>query len=495
MTCFRPFLAMALLTGALPLVACAPADGETASSTAFQTDDGEGVTRLTFDGEVPSGGLDHFFVPFDVPAGTAEIQVRHDTLDDDNIIDWGIDDAAGTRGWGGGTSKPAILNAEAASPGYVRGAIKPGRWRVIGGKAKIEHSPAKYHVEIELRTKPTLEAQHDRKPYAPRVAKHEARWYAGDFHVHSRDSTDATPSIDEIAVYARAHGLDFVEISDHNVLGGQDYFAEAAASHPDLLLLPGVEYTTYAGHANGIGATRWVDHKIGQPGVTIDGAVDAFHQQGALFSINHPKLDLHQCIGCEWRHDLDGAKIDAVEIANLGQANGGAIMLPGALGFWDGLCARGHHAAALGGSDDHRAGESTGMFASRIGEPVTMVYAEELSAAGILEGIRNNRTVVKLRSSADPMVDLTAEPGTAAEPAGTRHIRAKVTGLDGVPGAIVGVRLVKNALPNESVLVPTEGFTHDVAVTAPATGEDRYRAEVLVNGQLRTITSNVFVRR
>lgn len=489
MTCFRPLLAMALLTSAAPFVACAPADAETASATSYQTDE-SGVTRLTFDGDAPSDGPDHFFIPFDVPPGIAEIQVRHKTLASANILDWGLDDEAGTRGWGGGTNQPAVVNAEAASPGYIRGAIKPGRWRVIGGKAKIVQSPATYHVEIELRPKATLQPQKDRKPYAPRVASHEARWYAGDFHVHSRDSTDASPSVDDIAVYARAHGLDFVEISDHNVFGGQDYFADAAAAHPDLLLLPGVEYTTYAGHANGIGATRWVDHKIGQPGITIDGAVDAFHEQGALFSINHPKLDLHQCIGCAWRHDLDGSKIDAVEIANLGQANGGAIMLPGALGFWDDLCARGHHAAALGGSDDHHAGEGTGMFATKIGEPVTMVFAEELSAAGILEGIRNNRTVVKLRSAADPMVDLTAEPGADGTP---RHLRAKVTGLE--PGAIVGLRLVKNALPVESVLVPSEGFTHEVVVTAPQEGEDRYRAEVLVNGQLRTITSNVFVRR
>ncbi len=494
MICLRPLLAMVLLTSAAPFVACAPADAETGSAAAFQTDE-SGVTRLTFDGDAPDGGPDHFFIPFDVPPGVVEIQVRHDTLASENILDWGLDDAAGTRGWGGGTSQPTVVNADAASNGYVRGAIKPGRWKVVVGKAKIAQAPASYHVEIELRTKTTLEPQTDRKPYVPRVAAREARWYAGDFHVHSKDSTDASPSIDDIAIYARAHGLDFVEISDHNVSGGQDYFADAAAAHPELLLLPGVEFTTYAGHANGIGATRWVDHKIGQPGITIDGARAAFEAQGALFAINHPKLDLHQCIGCEWRHDLDGSKIDAVEIANLGQANGGAIMLPGALAFWDKLCAQGHHAAALGGSDDHHAGNDTGMFATKMGEPVTMVFAEELSAAGILQGIRDNRTVVKLRSAADPMVDLTAEPGTAPEADGTRRLRAKVTGLAGVPGATVGVRLVKNGLPVENVVVRSEGFTHEVVVTAPAAGEDRYRAEVSVNGMLRTITSNVFVRR
>lgn len=486
MTWSRPLLVLALLAGAAPFIACAPSDdAETGSSAAFQTDE-NGVTRLAFDGEIPSGGLDHFFIPFDVPEGIAEIQVTHDTGDNANIIDWGLNDSAGTRGWGGGTTKPAVLNANASSNGYIRGPIKPGRWSVVGGKAKIVQSPAKYHVEVELRTTASLQAQTDRKSYAPRVAKHEAGWYAGDFHVHSQDSTDASPTVDDVAVYAQAHGLDFVEISDHNVLGGQDYFADAAAAHPDLLLMPGVEYTTYAGHANGIGATKWVDHKVGQPGITIDGAVDAFHEQGALFSINHPKLDLHQCIGCEWRHDLDESKINAVEVANLGQARGGAIMLPGALAFWDAICAKGHHVAAISGSDDHKGGKSTGMFASAIGEPVTMVYAKELSTAGILEGIRNGRTVVKLRGAADPMVEISNDAG---------HLRAKVTGLAGVPGATVGVRFVKNAIPQESVLVPADGFTHDVVVTAPATGEDRYRAEILVDGTTRTLTSNVYVSR
>src|SRR5206468_1453551 len=115
---------------------------------------------------------------------------------------------------------------------------------------------------------------------------------AGDFHVHSHESSDAQPSLDEIAQYAILQGLDFVEVSDHNLVTQLDYFDEAQSHYPNFLFMPGTEFTTYHGHANALGGTQWVDHKIGLPGVTIDGAVAAIHAQGALFSINHPRLDL-----------------------------------------------------------------------------------------------------------------------------------------------------------------------------------------------------------
>ena len=55
-------------------------------------------------------------------------------------------------------------------------------------------------------------------------------------------------------------------------------------AHDDILLVPGVEFTTYDGHANGIGATEYVDHRVGFGNVTIIGAAQRFAEQGALFS-------------------------------------------------------------------------------------------------------------------------------------------------------------------------------------------------------------------
>jgi hypothetical protein len=55
---------------------------------------------LVLQGTVPDGPETHFFLPFEVPEGIAEIEVRHDDLSSENILDWGLDDPNGFRGWG-----------------------------------------------------------------------------------------------------------------------------------------------------------------------------------------------------------------------------------------------------------------------------------------------------------------------------------------------------------------------------------------------------------
>ena len=41
-----------------------------------------------------------------------------------------------------------------------------------------------------------------------------------------------------------------------------------------------MEFTTYAGHANGIGATQYVDHRFGLPGISLDTAAWAARIRG-----------------------------------------------------------------------------------------------------------------------------------------------------------------------------------------------------------------------
>ena len=454
---------------------------------------------LVLDGNVPLDDLDHFFIPFDVPAGTVEIEVRHDDQSDANVLDWGLQDQDGFRGWGGGNAEPAIVGLDAASRSYIPGPIAAGTWNVVVGKVKVDESPATYHVEIFFRDTPTLLPQPEREPYAPaEPLSTEARWYAGDFHVHSLESGDAQPSIDEVATFARSRGLDFVELSDHNTNSQLDFINAVQVSHPELLLIPGVEWTTYDGHANGVGAVDWVDHKIGQPGVTVEGAVQAFHAQSALFSLNHPALQLgNLCFGCFWEHELPAEQIDAVEIATVGWSQGGGLFALNAIAIWDELCDAGGHPAALGGSDDHRAGVDLGTFQSPIGDPTTMVYASELSVAGILDGIRSGRTVVKLQGPDDPMIELTP----SIVPEGDTVSATEVTVTAVVTGGVspfdepYRIRFVRDGEPAELVDITADPFEHTVTIAPPTEGETRLRAEVHVaDDQPRTITSHLWFR-
>lgn len=447
-------------------------------------------TTINLSGQVPTDGLDHFFLPFTVPANTQEIEIAHDDESPDNILDWGVYDPAGHRGWGGGNTEPVVINAQAASRAYTPGPITAGEWKVVVGKAKIVAPPGTYKIVITFRDVPTLAPQ-TRKPYVPVSALRKGpAWYAGDFHAHSRESGDAKPTLDEMVQAAKDVGLDFVEISDHNTVTQLDFFADAKTQ--GILLIPGIEYTSYAGHANAIGATKWVDHKIGQPGVTIDGAADQIHAQGALFSINHPTLDLGDlCIGCAWKHALADTKIDGVEIATGGWKQSGLLFSPSAQAKWDAICATGRHIGAIGGSDDHSAGKATGARDSAIGSPTTMVFADELSVAAILDAIKKGRTVVKLQSSADPMVELFAGDAMIGDTVAARGATLRAV----VKGANVGdvVYWVKNGERQGSLDVTSADQTFTLPVSAPKSGEDRYRFEVFAGPAMRTMTGHVYV--
>ncbi|HWB79318.1 MAG TPA: CehA/McbA family metallohydrolase [Nannocystaceae bacterium] len=451
-------------------------------------------TVIPLDGEIAAGGLDHAFVEFEVPAGIVEIEVQHDDGSEADILDWGLYDANGFRGWGGGNGEPAIVGIDAASRSYVPGAIAAGTWRVVIGKAKIVNSPVAYTLTVVLRDVATLAPQPERSAYAPVAAlSGEARWYAGDFHAHSRESGDAQPSIDELVTFARGRGLDFVELSDHNVLTQLDFVGAVQPEHADILLVPGMEFTTYAGHANAIGATQWVDHKIGQPDVTIAGAFAALHDQGALVSINHPVLDLGDvCIGCAWDHEIDPLSIDAVEIATTGWDAAGRLFDDEAIAFWDDLCDLGAHAAAVAGSDDHSAGASAGAFSSPIGDPTTMVYATELSVDGLLAGIRASRTVVKLQGPADPMVELVALREYEGD---TVHADAPVDYEVTVRGGTgFRLRLVRDGDKGGAVDVDADPFVHAFTLESPSDGETRVRAELLDGNSRAVITSHIWQR-
>ncbi|MCX4244022.1 CehA/McbA family metallohydrolase [Paraliomyxa miuraensis] len=451
-------------------------------------------TVIPIAGDVPDDGLDHFRVPFEVPEGTVEIEVRHDDLSMSNILDWGLEDPSGRRGWGGGNSEPAIVGLDAASRSYSPGPIPAGTWNVIVGKAQILDPPGQFELEIVLRdaASATLAPQPERQPYVPSPALvDEPGWYAGDVHVHSLESGDARPPLDEIGDFATSVGLHWVVISDHNVHTALDFLGDVQPRHPGLLFVPGVEFTTYAGHANGIGATSFVSHELGQPGVTIEGAVQAYHDQGALFVLNHPTLELGAlCIGCAWDLALDPAMIDAVEIATGGLEPFAGQYTESAIEQWDELCAQGLHVVPLGGSDDHRAGVDLSPFQSPIGSAATVVLADRLDAAGIVEGIRRGRTVVKLQGPDDPMVELAALQEIDGD-----TIRADEVTLTAVITGAAGqqVRLVENGASAGTQAIDEDPAMVQWNVTAPAQGQDRYRVEILVDGERRVVTSHLWV--
>ena len=496
---------------------------------------GDNVARtLRLGGRIPYTALDFFAVPFFVPPGTAELQANHSCTDGantSNILDFGLADCGGSViGWGGGNAEPAVVGARATSRSYMLpagGALQTGcNYSALFGKARVAVPPAHFALDVTLRDAPTLAPQPQRAPYARAaplaVPAAPLTWFSGDFHVHSRESGDAfaNATLDEIAAFARSVGLDFVHVSDHNAVSASTFMVDAQSRHPDLLLLPGVEFTTYSGHGGALFTTSFVDHRIGNPGATIQGAADAIHAQGGLLSINHlanyepdANGDLRNtCVGCAWSYGgtLSAQSLDAVEVAVQTWTRQGQIQSPRALEYWDRLHFLGHtHVAPIGGSDDHHGGASPGSEGSVIGSPTTMVLAANLSHAAIREGVALGRVALKFNNASDPLVDLvgTSSGGASVRVGGTLAglpLGATVTLQATVTASAVGgagrpsmnLQLVRNNEQTVTVALPQAlPFSYSVDVPLPDGGQDRWRAELhdAADDQIVCMTNHVFL--
>jgi hypothetical protein len=362
---------------------------------------------------------------FEVPPGIEGITIdfEHDGAKDRTVIDLGLMDPAGFRGWTGSNKNRIEISAFDATPGYRNGPILGGTWTLLLGIPNARQGvETRYKARISLHEKYDLSAALLDEPL-----EENPRWYRGDLHTHSGHSDGYCLSENGASVPCPVHltveagiaaGLDFLAITDHNTLSHHQSLRELQPHYDDVLLIPGREITTFFGHANVLGASGPVDHRVGP---TTDRSVRALladaRAQGALFSINHPSLPSGEaCMGCGWRlDDVDFRSVDSIEVINGGAAKyfQGAPEAEEGIAFWEAILDRGIRITAVGGSDNHDPKLSRDERQSPVGVPATVVYADTLSREGIFAGIRSGRVYVDLAGDADRAVDLTASSGRA----------------------------------------------------------------------------------
>ena len=332
-------------------------------------------------------------VPFDVPAGTTrvDVELKYDRAGGENVVDLGLLEPGslglGTkafRGWTGGERNAIFVSASDATPGYWPGPIQSGRWHVSLGLYKV--GAAGVDVEVTFRTSSTDTLS--TPPPLPRKAKEPIRqgpaWFSGALHAHTHHS-DGALSAQTLAEKARASGLDFLAITDHNNTAHQRETIDV----PGLLTIVGEEVTTPGGHANvwGLGGARdFIDFRVLPGDAAIDGLIEEAGAKGALVGINHP---YSACVACSWTHGVpDG--VSAVEITGREPEE-----MPRAMALWDMLLRQGRRVAAVGVSDWHRGDAPVGSASVR-------VWASELSTRAILDSIRAGRVVVMIDGATPP---------------------------------------------------------------------------------------------
>ncbi|KUO10987.1 CehA/McbA family metallohydrolase [Streptomyces sp. DSM 15324] len=347
----------------------------------------------TVRGTLPPGSPDYVYVPVDVPPGVRELRVAY-AYDrpavpagiPGNALDIGLFDERGTapggegfRGWSGGARTEFFVRADEATPGYVPGPVRAGRWHIALGPYTVAPQGLTYEITVTLTHGDPAPAAPPAS-YPPGSAKGRGRaWYRGDCHLHSWYS-DGRRTPAEIGALARAAGLDFINTSEHNTHAGHGAWADVAGD--DLLVLLGEEVTTRNGHVLAVGTApgTFVDWRYRAREGLFPRFARRIRHAGGLVIPAHPHAT---CVGCSWKFGLGEA--DAVEAWNGSYTPDDEVTLA----EWDATLRGGpaRWLPAVGNSDAHRDPDVVGL-------PQTVVLADALTREAIQEGIRAGRVYV-----------------------------------------------------------------------------------------------------
>lgn len=287
----------------------------------------------------------------------------------------------------------------------VPGIINEGKWKLKVISANIDEEN-EYRIEVSFGNE-ELFLDREFQPMGKSWVKYDSnmelvindynietkerikKWYKGDFHTHTNVSDGKlTPS--ELIEVAKKQNLDFFVITDHNII--QTGFPQS-----EVLVIPGIEITSFKGHFNALGAKKWVDF-TGEEAMTteegMNGLLSEFKVSGALCSMNHPALK-----PWAWLYkDTLLSNFTTVEVINDPTFKDNQLKATeAALKLWNTMWNDGYKIWGIGGSDAHNfpteAYEGSKM-PSIIGDPATFVFSDSLSAVDIMKAVKSGKIYV-----------------------------------------------------------------------------------------------------
>ena len=392
-------------------------------------------------------------LPFEVPEGIARITIESSYTERDKhtTIDLGLFDGERFRGWSGGNKASFTLSETDATPSYLPGPIRPGKWKLILGVPNIREG---------VRSEFTANIYFARATDAPVVStfsqvplRTAPAWYRGDLHMHDAHSDGSCLSqlgqrvpcpLYKTVESAALRGLDFIAISDHNTISQFDAMRELQPYFDNLLLMPAREITTFQGHANVYGTTEFIDFRLTSSYVPdINQLLKRVQDLHGILSINHPGLPSGEsCMGCGWTvPNTDFSRVTAIEVVNgnLAEGPGSGVFL------WQEQMNKGFRLTGVGGSDNHDA-DIPPDSRSAVGRPTTVIYAPVLSERAILDAIRAGHVFIDVEGTKDRIVEFeaktalsTASMGDSIDaPAGQQvHFTVRMIALQGAYPEII----------------------------------------------------------
>jgi len=337
-------------------------------------------------------GITNIHIDFEFSPFYAEGRIHR------NQINVSLNDPDGIRGvWCIINEVGIDVNGVQSTPGFRTADIQSGQWTAFVDSHRIlPPSTVEYKMTVTLSSDP-LTIKIVEYDGSQRVAKTEAGWYRGDLHGHTLHS-DGRWDVPEFTEFQRSRGLDFVSLTDHNIISG---LAQHRSQTEDgFLAMGGMELSTFNGHMLALGGYHWYEWRLNiEEGMDIHRIMQNVIDRGELLIIAHPMSpDEPFCSGCMW----------TFETARPGVALGVEVWN----GFWhmfneEGLqqyyvwLNKGRRLICTSGTDIH--GPHPLDTDRRAG--FNVVYAEELSEKAILDALRLGHSYI----SAGPELLMTAE--------------------------------------------------------------------------------------
>ncbi len=440
------------------------------------------------------------YIPFEVPgwARTLEVEYAYRGYGEGECtVDIGLFEPGSLslvegmeyfRGWSGSNKKAFYVSERAATPGYIPGPLKPGVWHVILGFYKVPSGGCEYEVVVTI--KDEARAGGGATELETGGAGGRRGWVRGDFHVHSVHS-DGDSTLQEIAARARELGLDFVAVTDHNTHSHIAELGYRSAFIEGVLLLRGVEVTTYKGHFNALGVSFTPDFRLRSESELLRVA-QHLRERGAVLSVNHPKP-----LGPDWEWATMGFA-HLVEVFHAVWEFNNYVSLR----KWDEQLKRGARLGLIGGSDVHRVKGYGGV--SQLGVPTTWVYVDELSERGVLEGLLRQRVFVS-KSPEGPRAELAVRAAESlvymggAAKASPVEVVVSVAGAAGRQARLVSDRGVEAVWPldQDSVVKSLELGARDLCFIRLEVLEEAYDAwdPYHMENLLSALTAPIFFER
>ena len=331
------------------------------------------MKKTIFKEFVKADKFKHFEFPFSVPEGIESLDLQIEIIskiDQEAVIDIGIKDENCIRGWTGSNKKNIIINGEYATPGYAPGKINKGEWAFLLSVYKVPDTGCKVKLIVELHKK-------------------QYRWLKGDTHFHTCHS-DGDSNIFDFVKICKEIGFDYLITTNHNTVT-QNLILP---SDMGITLIPGIELTTYHGHANLLGLKKPINDYRCTSKQDIIEKFEETKKKGGFTGINHPCADDNE--GCVWDWEFD-LKYDWLEVWN----DLWSYMNENALKLWNSFLCEGIRLPVIGGSDNHKLKRyRTDNF------PVTYVYTDSNNRESILNAFVKGYCFISLKEG--PLIDLNA---------------------------------------------------------------------------------------